>query len=193
MLHPFRQPSKPAGETHTRSVHERISVLPRAAGFPLALVFALSLSATALMAYQLDSIQREAAPALVDALHLGETMTVMGRALRSADLDRADTLADHFHRVAAAQGRSEAKRTEMLRYDAGFTNYYVAARRAAAGPSMSDDADGSSACTATFASAVVRERLRGGGADHGGIGEGGAPCRGKARVVTTGGVPCFVG
>src|SRR5256885_1254959 len=168
MLHPFRQPSKPAGETHTRSVHERISVLPRAAGFPLALVFALSLSATALMAYQLDSLQREAAPALVDALHLGETLTVMGRALRSADLDRADTLADHFHRVAAAQGRSEAKRTQMLRDDAGFTDYYVAARRAAAGLSMGDDADGSSAGPGTFAAAGVRERVPGGRAPRGG-------------------------
>lgn len=193
MLHPYRQSPKPVVAAQARSVHERISVLPRAAGFPLALVFALSLSATALMAYQLQNIQREAAPALHDALHLGETMSVLGRALRGADLDRADTLADQFHRVAAAEGRSEAKRTEMRRYDAGFTDYYVSARRAAAGLSMSDDADGNSARTATFASAVVRERLARGVETASGLVEGAALSAMKLRMIVSGLLAAFAG
>jgi hypothetical protein len=122
-------------------------------------MFVVALAAASLAALQLDSLENDHLPALRDAQHLGETVEVMGVALRGPDFSRADSLADHFHAVATTVRGSKARQSEMLGYDASFGDYYVSARRAAAGTSMSDEADLSSSESAKLASGVLKERL----------------------------------
>jgi hypothetical protein len=159
MSHVFR--SKVASISPARSEGEGApdSRPYRAAGLPFMLMFVVALAAATLAVLQLDSLENDHLPALRDAQHLDETVEVMGVALHGPDFSRADSLADHFHAVATTVRGSEARQSEMRGYDASFGDYYVSARRAAEGTSMSDEADLSSSESAKLASGVLKERL----------------------------------
>ncbi len=136
--------------------------LRRALALSLGSVAILSLALAVVAAGQLNTLEHENAPALADAQHLDTTVTAMSLVLRRTDLDRADSLAADFHAVAGRYRGSEANRNDMKGYDTAFADYYVSARRAATGTSMSDDADLTSAESATLASGVLNERLHDG-------------------------------
>jgi hypothetical protein len=131
----------------------------RAATLPLLLVVFVALAAAALAWFQLRSVEQEHLPALRDAQQLDATATVTGAALRSADFVRADSLAQRFHAVAGSTRSGEGTQSRMRSYDASFVDYYVSARRVAEGTSMSEEADLSSAESATLAKGILRERL----------------------------------
>jgi hypothetical protein len=130
-----------------------------AASLPLLLIFVVALAAATIAALQLDSLENDHLPALRDAQQLDATAVVTGVALRRADLAGADSLAERFHVVAGSARRRRANHAEMQSYDASFVDYYVSARRAAQGTSMSDEADLSSTESARLAHGVLKERL----------------------------------
>ena len=131
----------------------------RAAALPLLLVVLVALAAATLAGLQLRTVENDHVPALRDAQTLEATAAVMGAALRSADFVRADSLAERFHAVAGRSRNSEVKQAEMQSYDASFVDFYVDARRVAAGTSMSEEADLSSGESAKLAKGILKERL----------------------------------
>ncbi len=131
----------------------------RAAALPLLLVVFVALAAATLAGLQLRTVENDHLPALRDAQMLETTAAVTGAALRSADFVRADSLAQRFHAVAGSSRNSEARQSRMQSFDASFVDYYVDARRVAAGTSMSDEADLSSAESAKLAKGILKERL----------------------------------
>ena len=140
----------------------RRSRLGRVAVLPLSLDFVAALAVAAHSSRQLESLEQETLPALQDAQRLETTATTMALVLRGTDLGPADSIASAFHAVASREERSDAVRADMNRYSAAFTDYYVSARRAAAGTSMSDEPGMTSAEQASLASGVLTERLRNG-------------------------------
>jgi hypothetical protein len=72
---------------------------------------------------------------------------------------RADSQAQRFHRIAAVAARGAQPGTRMQAYDAAFADYYVAARRTAAGLSMSAEPNGTSAEEAALGYGLLRENL----------------------------------
>jgi hypothetical protein len=131
----------------------------RPAALPLLLVFVVALAAAMIAALQLDALENDHLPALHAAQQLDATSAVTGVALRRADLAGADSLADRFHVVAGSARGKPVTRAQMRSYDASFVDYYVSARRVAQGTSMSEEADLSSAESATLAHGVLKERL----------------------------------
>ena len=119
----------------------------------------VALAAATLAGLQLRTVENDHVPALRDAQTLEATAAVMGAALRSADFVRADSLAERFHAVAGRSRTSEVKQAEMQSYDASFVDFYVDARRVAAGTSMSEEADLSSSESAKLAKGILKERL----------------------------------
>lgn len=146
----------------TLAARARSSRFGRATVLPLSLVFVAALAVAAVSSRQLESLEQETLPALRDAQHLETTASTMPLVLRGADLGRADSIATDFQAVASREERSDAVRADMDRYSAAFTDYYVSARRAAAGTSMSDEPDMTSAEHAALASGVLTERLHDG-------------------------------
>lgn len=126
---------------------------------PLLLVLILALVAAAIAAVQLEALETNHLPALQSAQQLHATASVTTLALQRADLNAADTLADRFHLVASGTRANDATDARMRSYDASFVDYYVSARRAAQGTSMSDEPDLSSAEAARLARGVLTERL----------------------------------
>jgi hypothetical protein len=154
MSHNFRTPlslsSPQAGDA---------SSVFRTAALPLLLVVFVALAAATLAGLQLRTVEKDHLPALRDAQTLDATAAVTGAALRSSDFVRADSLAQRFHAVAGIYRNSEAKQNQMRSYDASFVDYYVDARRVAAGTSMSEEADLSSSESAKLAKGILKERL----------------------------------
>ena len=140
--------------------------LVRASSFGLALVIALSAVFAGLTANRMVRVERELQPALTDARRLGAALEATRMLLRDSRLGaaesriaRADSLAQRFHSIATASARGPSERALLLAHDASFAAYYVAARRAAAGVSMSADADGSSAEDASLGYTALRQNL----------------------------------
>jgi hypothetical protein len=123
------------------------------------MVVFVALAAATLSWLQLRTVERDHLPALRDAQQLDATAAVTGAALRSADFVRADSLADRFHSVAGSVRSSETKQSQMRSYDASFVDYYVSARRVAAGTSLSEESDLSSSESAKLAKGILKERL----------------------------------
>jgi hypothetical protein len=142
-------------------------VIPeRGANLLLGAALMLSLVLAGLTVGRMIRVERDLQPALEDGRRLSALLEAARVQLRDSRLGtlearttRADSLAQRFHRLAAAPRPSADQRALMVGYDAAFGQFYVAARRAAAGISMSDDADGSSAEDATLGHELVRERL----------------------------------
>ncbi len=129
----------------------------------LALALMFSIALAGLTAVRIARMEREYQPALRDTRQLAATLEATRVLLRdsrlgSADsrLARADSLAKRFHDIAAEPRRGTEQRAQMLGYAASFTDYYVAARRAAERVSMSLDADGSSAEDAVLGYGILR-------------------------------------
>lgn len=144
----------------TRSTADRIPTPVLA----LAVICPLLLSG--LTADRLVRVERVHQPAIEATRQLGTTLEAT-RALLSdrrlggmeSRLVRADSQAQRFHRIATATTRGAEPRAQMRAYDDAFTDYYVAARRAAAGLSMSAEPDGASAEDAALGYAMLRENL----------------------------------
>ena len=136
----------------------------------IALVFSVALAG--LTANRLTQVERDFQPALSDGRRLNAALEATRVLLRdsrlgSADtrIARADSQAQRFHDIATAT-RSLDQRAWFLALDDAFATYYVAARRAADGLSMSADADGSSAEDASLGYLMLRQNLAAGTAAH---------------------------
>ncbi len=139
--------------------------LNRASSPLLSLALVLSIALAALTAVRMSRVDSAYQPALSTARELGaalEAAHVQLRDSRTGALDlrlaRADSMADRFHAIAQRTAGAEP-RAQLLAHDAVFAEYFVAARRAAAGLSMSIDADGSSAEDASLGYRMLRENL----------------------------------
>jgi hypothetical protein len=140
----------------------------RASSSMLALALLFSVALAGLTANRLVRVERDFQPALVDVRRLNAALEATRVLLRDSRLGtseariaRADTQAQRFHDIATAS-RSAEQRTRFLAMDDAFAAYYVAARRAAAGLSMSADADGSSAEDASLGYLMLRQSLSAG-------------------------------
>jgi hypothetical protein len=129
----------------------------------------LSLLLAGLTAGRMAQVEWSVQPAFDDARRLAAALEATRVLLRDGRLGaaetrmaRADSQAQRFHRIASAARPETEQQTRMLAYDAAFGEYYVAARRAAQGISMSIDADGSSAEDAALGYASLREQLAAG-------------------------------
>lgn len=129
----------------------------------------LSLVLAGLTIGRMIQVERDIQPALDDSRRLGAALEATRVQLRDgrlgsaeARIARADSQAQRFHRIAATSRPGAEQRARMLSYDDAFGQYYVAARRAAAGISMSADADGSSAEDAALGYAMLRAQLAAG-------------------------------
>jgi hypothetical protein len=138
---------------------DRLSSLALAVALVLSIVFA------GLTASRIHDVERDFQPAIDDARALSAALEATRVLLRdgrlgSADarIARADSQAQRFHLVATAD-RGDGRRAQMLAYDDAFATYYVAARRAALGLTMSADADGSSAEDASLGYIMLRQNL----------------------------------
>lgn len=138
----------------------------------LALALILSVALAGLTANRLVRVERDFQPALSDGRRLGAALEATRVLLRDGRLGpadsriaRADSQAQRFHDIANA-ARSPEQRAWFLAADDAFATYYVAARRAAAGLSMSADADGSSAEDANLGYQMLRQNLSAGTAAH---------------------------
>jgi hypothetical protein len=136
----------------------------------LALGFALVLSLVfaGLTAGRIHQVERTLEPAVDDARSLSAALEATRVLLRDGRLGsaesriaRADSQAQRFHMIATNRPAG-ALRAQMRAYDAAFGTYYVAARRAALGLSMSADADGSSAEDASLGFLMLRQNLAAG-------------------------------
>lgn len=143
--------------------------LDRAASPLLALAFLVSIGFAGVTAVRIARIEREQQPALETARQLVAPLDATRALLRNGRLGpvesrmaRADSLAQRFHHLASGTRLAAEQRAQVQDYDARFGEYYVAARRAAAGTSMSLDADGSSAEDASLGYAMLRENLAAG-------------------------------
>lgn len=139
--------------------------LDRASSPMLVIAMVLSLAFATLTAVRLVRVEQQDQPALSAARELGGTLEAIRALLRDGRtaglelrLARADSLADRFHAIAQRAPAGE-RHAQQLAVDAIFAEYYVAARRAADGLSMSADADGSSAEDASLGYAMLRENL----------------------------------
>jgi hypothetical protein len=144
----------------TRPTAERIPSLA------LALAFVGSLGLSALTANRIARVQHDFKPALEATRQLGVSLEA-ARALltdtRLGPIDsrivRADSQALRFHRIATVAARGAPADARMLAYSDAFTSYYVAARRAAVGLSLSAEPDGKSAEDAALGYRLLREDL----------------------------------
>jgi hypothetical protein len=125
-----------------------------------------SLLLSALTADRLARVERDYQPAVEETRQLEaalEATRVLLADHRLGALEpriaRADSQAQRFHNIASAYRAGTEPRAQMQGYDATFAEYYVAARRAAAGLSMSAEADGSSAEDAALGHEQLRENL----------------------------------
>ena len=140
-------------------------ILDRASSPVLALALALSVTLAGLTVDRLVRVERDYQPALADGRRLNAALEATRVLLRDSRLGgaesriaRADSQAQRFHDIAIAP-RSADQRAGFLAADEAFSTYYVAARRAAAGLSMSADADGSSAEDANLGYLMLRQTL----------------------------------
>jgi hypothetical protein len=125
-----------------------------------------SLLLSALTADRLARVERDHQPALEETRQLEAALEATRVLLADHRLGavelriaRADSQAQRFHGIASAHRAGTEPRAQMQAYDATFAEYYVAARRAAAGLSMSAEADGSSAEDAALGHEQLRENL----------------------------------
>ena len=139
---------------------------PRSIALASALVFSIVFAG--ITADRIRDVEREFQPAIDDSRALGAALEATRVLLRDSRLGsaesrvvRADSQAQRFHLVATAD-RAEGGRAQMLAYDDAFATYYVAARRAALGLSMSADADGSSAEDASLGYTMLKQNLAAG-------------------------------
>jgi hypothetical protein len=140
----------------------------RASSPMLALAFIFAVAIAGLTAHRLVRVEREFQPALADVRRLNAALEATRVLLRDSRLGSsetriacADSQAQRFHDIATAS-RSPEQRAGFLAMDDAFATYYVAARRAAAGLSMSADADGSSAEEASLGYLMLRQGLAAG-------------------------------
>ena len=140
--------------------------LDRVSSLVLAIALVLSVALAGWTVARVLRVERDFQPALDDVRQMGaafETTRVLLRDGRVSTADariaRADSQAQYFHTIAVSP-RQGSSAQRMLAYDAMFGEYYVAARRAGAGLSMSADADGSSAEDASLGYAMLRENLQ---------------------------------
>jgi hypothetical protein len=132
----------------------------------LAFAVLCSLLLSGLTADRIARVERQYQPALEETRQLAAALEATraplnDRRLGALDtrITRADSQAQRFHRIAATARRGAEPRARTLDYDAAFGDYYVAGRRAAAGLSLSPDADGSSAEDASLGYGLLREDL----------------------------------
>ena len=135
-------------------------------GVLLAASLVLSLVLAGLTASRMIQAERAFQPALDDTRRLAAALEATRVQLRDgrlgaaeARIARADSQAQRFHQIASASRPGTEQRAQMRTYDAAFGEYFVAARRAAAGISMSADADGSSAEDAALGYATLRQNI----------------------------------
>ena len=159
----YRNDAVPSG----RLIPERGAHLLLGAALMLSLVLA------GLTIARMIRVERDIQPAQNDARRLStilESARVQLRDSRLGSVDaritRADSQAQRFHRLAATPRSGAEERSRMQGYDDAFARFYVAGRRAAAGVSMSEEADGSSAEDAALGYDLVRERLARGMAEQ---------------------------
>lgn len=163
MQHDFRHPRSLAHvpiSAAARSTTERLPTLA------LALAFVGSLGLSALTATRIVRTQRDFLPALEATRQLGASLDATHALLtdpRLGSVDsrmaRADSQAQRFHRVAEIAARGAPSDARMMAYGDAFRVYYVAARRAAEGLSLSAEADGKSAEEAALGFRLLREDL----------------------------------
>lgn len=132
-------------------------------------VLALSIVFCGLTAARIVRVEQELKPALAQRAQLVARMEASQRLLRDARLGaadlrlaRADSVASSYYAIATRAPLDSDLRTRLEGYTATFGTYYVAARRAAAGISMSADADGSSAEDARLGYTMLRENIAAG-------------------------------
>ncbi|MEO7711675.1 MAG: hypothetical protein ABIV10_02005 [Gemmatimonadaceae bacterium] len=132
----------------------------------IAAVLALSIVCCGLTAARIVHVERDLKPVLARRAQLVSRMEASQRLLRDARLGatdlriaRADSVASTYHAIAAQAPLDSELRIRLEGYTAAFTQYYVQARRAAAGYSMSADADGSSAEDARLGYTMLHENI----------------------------------
>src|SRR4051812_10169660 len=139
--------------------------IARVPSLVLGLVVVSGLALATLTADRIARVERLYQPALEVERQLGATLEATRAALHDRRLDvetriaRADSQAQRFHRVATTRAVGTHPRPELRAFDVAFTAYYVAARRAALGITMRDDADGSSAEDAALSHGALRQNL----------------------------------
>jgi hypothetical protein len=145
--------------------------LDRASSFLIAVALVLSVALAGKTASRIVRIERDHQPALDDTRLLSGVLEATRTLLRDGRLGPAeirlalaDSQAQRFHDIATSARPGDEERSRMLAHDASFGEYYVAARRAAAGVSMSLDADGSSAEDARLGFNRLRDGLVAGAA-----------------------------
>lgn len=160
----------------SRSFRSLVSAIParlaspyhlnRASSPLLSIALVLSILLAGLTALRMSRVDNEYQPALGTARELGATLEALNVQLRDGRmgaldlrLARADSLANRFHVIAQRAAGAEP-RVQLLAHDEVFAEFFVAAHRAAAGLSMSADADGSSAEDAALGYHMLRENLR---------------------------------
>jgi hypothetical protein len=132
----------------------------------LAFAVLCSLVLSGLAVDRLVRVERAYQPAAEATRELGVALDATRALLRDrrlgsvdARIVRADSQAQRFHRVATVAMRGAEPRAQMQAYDDAFADYYVAARRVAAGLSMSAEPDGTSAEDAALGYGMLRENL----------------------------------
>jgi hypothetical protein len=151
-----------------------LPALKRLAGLPsvaqastvlLTLAATVSIAAGSLTASRILRVEHDLQPTLDDVRLLDASLDATRQLLRDGRLGnvesriaRADSQAQRFHQIASTP-RGAEQRAQMLAYDIAFGEYYVAARRAAAGLSMSAEALGSSAEDARLGYFMLRQNL----------------------------------
>ena len=145
------------------------SPFDRALSPMLGLAMLTSIAFAGLTAVRIARVERDLQPALAATRQLAAALAATRALLRDDRLGgaesriaRADSLAQRFHVIATSTRAGSEASPRLLAYDATFGEYYVAARRAAAGISMSADADGSSAESAALGYLTLRENLAAG-------------------------------
>ena len=159
--------SSPGRSTYTNDAAPSGRLIPeRGAHLLLGAALMLSLVLAGLTIARMIRVERDIQPAQNDARRLStilESARVQLRDSRLGSVDaritRADSQAQRFHRLAASPRSGAEERSRMQGYDDAFARFYVAGRRAAAGVSMSEEADGSSAEDAALGYELVKERL----------------------------------
>ncbi len=167
MMLAYRTARAQRPEDSTTSLHP--SPFDRALSPMLALAMLASIAFAGLTAVRIARVERDVKPALEATRQLGAALEATRVLLRDdrlggaeSRITRADSLAQRFHVIATSTRAGSETSAHLLAYDAAFGEYYVAARRAAAGISMSADADGSSAESATLGYLTLRENLAAG-------------------------------
>lgn len=134
-----------------------------------AVILALSIVFCGLTAARIVHVERDLKPVLARRAQLVSRMEASQRLLRDARVGatdlriaRADSVASTYHAIATQAPLDSELRIRLEGYTAAFTQYYVSARRAAAGYSMSADADGSSAEEARLGYTMLHENIAAG-------------------------------